>query len=797
MDAPDPTSYLLLDERIRRFIWAEGWTSLRDAQEQAIPLVLPGNRDVIVAAATAAGKTEAAFFPALTHFLQQEKSPLIVYLSPLKALINDQFDRLERLCESLDVQVWPWHGDVSGSVKERFRKNCTGVLLITPESLEAMLCNRGTTVGALFARTSFFIIDEMHAFIGSERGKQLQSLMHRVDMLIGRKVPRIGLSATLGDMSLAADFLRPGGGPAVQMVESLASGGQLLISVQGFIEPLTAIVPVPLPVDLQVVKRASNSAGPSTLGKIDLDEDEEDDESEPTAPPLVAQELFKVLRGSNNLVFPNSRMEVERYTGLLNELCDELVIPHEFWPHHGSLSKATREDTENALKRKDHFASAVCTNTLELGIDIGPVRSVCQVGAPYSVASLRQRLGRSGRREGQPAILRGYCIERESDGKASIVSELRLRTLQMIAAILLLLEGWFEPPQAQGLHLSTLVQQILSLIAQNNGASLAHIHRTLCAPGAPFASVSVPDLIALMNTLGTKDIVMQESSGLLLHAPTGEREVNHYSFYAAFSVDEEYQVSARGKIMGTLPISTLLVVDQRILFSGKRWIIERIDDEQKTLYLKKSRGGSKPIFSGGAGRVHSKVRARMRMLLENTEIPRFLDPTGRQFLEEARSAYASRDLARVFVVTQLSNWIVLTWMGDPGNEALACLLNHLGWRAAVAGPGLEVQKGGRDLEELLNALCRIGRESAPPLDELLVDASNLKREKWDHVLPENLLRKSYASLNLDIAEAIDWARRQTEGRPAPQAEDASDTLTEMILAAGRDFAYRHPNGSIR
>lgn len=412
-----PSSYDLLDERIRRFIWSEGWKTLRDAQERAIPLIVPGDRDVIVAAATAAGKTEAAFFPALTHFVRQEQAPLIIYLSPLKALINDQFGRLERLCEALDIPVWPWHGDVSGSVKERFRKKSTGVLLITPESLEAMLCNRGTTVGALFDKTSFFIIDEMHAFIGSERGKQLQSLMHRVDVVIGRKVPRIGLSATLGDMRMAAEFLRPGGGPAVQMVESRASGGELLISVKGYLEPLVApssepeldpeLEPEPVSAGEQAVsvKGLPNALG----GEADLDaedeiDDDEDDEPEPVAPHLVAKELFKVLRGSNNLVFPNSRVEVERYTLLLNQHCDALKVSHEFWPHHGSLSKAMREDTERALKRKDHFASAVCTNTLELGIDIGAVKSVCQVGAPYSVASLRQRLGaRAGAKASPPS----------------------------------------------------------------------------------------------------------------------------------------------------------------------------------------------------------------------------------------------------------------------------------------------------------------------------------------------------------------------------------------------------------
>jgi ATP-dependent Lhr-like helicase len=200
------SSFHLLDERIQRFIWAEGWEALRDAQEAAIPLIVKADRDVIVAAATAAGKTEAAFLPALTHLMQAAEPGLIVYISPLKALINDQFGRLDRLCEQLDISVWPWHGDISSTTKSKFLNKRDGVLLITPESLEALLCNRGTSIGAVFARAAFFIVDELHAFIGAERGKQMQSLLHRIETVIGRTVPRIGLSATLGDMSLAAEF---------------------------------------------------------------------------------------------------------------------------------------------------------------------------------------------------------------------------------------------------------------------------------------------------------------------------------------------------------------------------------------------------------------------------------------------------------------------------------------------------------------------------------------------------------------------------------------------------------------
>jgi ATP-dependent Lhr-like helicase len=228
-------AFLLLDQRIQHYLWTEAWGALREVQELAIPLILPGDQDVIVAASTASGKTEAAFLPALTHLLRQPKGGLIVYVSPLKALINDQFGRLERLCENLDVPVWPWHGDITATSKRKFIQDPRGVLLITPESLEATLCNRGTAVAGLFESTTFIVIDELHAFIGSERGKQLQSLLHRIETVLCRKVPRIGLSATLGDMSLAAKFMRTD--RPVALVDAPDTTNELLLLVKGFEEP--------------------------------------------------------------------------------------------------------------------------------------------------------------------------------------------------------------------------------------------------------------------------------------------------------------------------------------------------------------------------------------------------------------------------------------------------------------------------------------------------------------------------------------------------------------------------------
>lgn len=721
----DSRAFLQLDPGIQHYLWSEKWEALREVQERAIPLVLPGDRDVIIAASTASGKTEAAFLPALTHMLHQREESLIVYISPLKALINDQFARLQRLCENLEIPVWPWHGDITATSKRKFAQKPHGVLLITPESLEATLCNRGTSVAGIFNRTTFLIIDELHSFIGNERGKQLQSLLHRIETVLGREVPRIGLSATLGDIGLAAQFLRVD--RTVAIVDVPSAGGQLLVLIKGFEEP--------------IVNRLMHV---------------EDGPQEEQAPLAIARHLFKALRGSNNLVFPNSRREVERYTYLLNGLCDENRLPKEFWPHHGNLSKEIRYETEAALKQHEHPATAICTSTLELGIDIGAVKSVVQIGTPPSVASLRQRLGRSGRREGESSILRGYLIEDALDDKSGLASQLRLDTVQTAAMISLLLEHWCEPPAVAGAHYSTLIQQLLSAIAQYGGLHAAQSFQLLCASHAPFDGVTKDDFAELLRTLGKQDVLIQDHSGLLLHGRVGDRIVNHYTFYAAFASDEEFRLVANGKTLGTLPVSQMLTPQQRILFGGRTWIVEEIDEPHKIIYVAPAKGGAPPMFNGGAGRVHTRVRQRMRELYMARDFVPFLDATAQRFLDEGREAFNRLALQDQVMVDQGSQIVLVTWLGDAANEAIACLLMARDLHASAGRLGVEVQRSGRSLGEIESLLSDVASSPIPPLDELLAKASNLVRQKWDGLLSPHLLNETYVSSNLDLDQARHW-----------------------------------------
>jgi len=212
-------------------------------------------------------------------------------------------------------------GDISRALKQKQRKNPQGALLITPESLESMLLNQSGWTSQAFAHLRYIVIDEFHTFIGTERGQQLQSLMHRLEFMIDNIVPRIALSATLGNMQLIAESLRQSKKLPCRIIES-------------------------------------NTA---------------------------------ILRGKSHLAFANSRSRTEYIATKLSDYCDKNTVPNEFFPHHGNLSKELRESLESRLQENKLPTTAVCTMTLELGIDIGNVDSIAQITAPHSVASLRQR----------------------------------------------------------------------------------------------------------------------------------------------------------------------------------------------------------------------------------------------------------------------------------------------------------------------------------------------------------------------------------------------------------------------
>lgn len=720
--------YRQLSSGVQRWLYRQGWKSLRAIQEEAIPAVLSG-RDVIIAAGTASGKTEAAFLPVLSAIEGAAQDHLkAVYVAPLKALINDQERRLVDMCEPIGASVTPWHGDVTASRKSKFFKAPSGLLLITPESLEALFVNRGTGLAALFAEVDFFVIDELHAFIGSERGRQLQSLLHRIETLIERRVPRIALSATLGDIGLAADFLRPGDRDDVIRVESNASNRDLRLQIRGYEE-------VP--------------AG-SELTAIELDNDGSEVEVDVSGGfGEIAEHIYATTVESTNIVFANSRGVVEVLADRLRILSEEQRMPNRYLPHHGSLSKEIRSDAEAALQ-SGRPVTVIATTTLEMGIDFGSVRAVGQVGAPPSVASLRQRLGRSGRGQDEPSIIRIYIVERRPFPTAPLTEHLHLELVQSVAMVRLMLQKWIEPPRPAALHLSTLVQQVLSQIAQTGGIEAAASYRTLCATG-PFNQVS-PRLFAdLLRDLAAKDYIVQLADGALILGLTGEKLVNRFDFYASFETPQEWRLLAGSTVLGTIPIVVPLRVGEYLIFAGRRWKIVAIDEDRHDIELVAHRGGRPPRFNPGGFGIHDRVAEEMRATLMADDEPAYVDAAGNMLLREAREAFRRLELDCRSMVVGQGQVLLYPWVGTDTMTTMALLLKTHGINAEAARYNLLIER--KSLEAALAVIPAIQATSSYDPVALIMDAKNLKTEKHHNALRPELIAQDYASSRLDLPAA--------------------------------------------
>ena len=326
-----------------------GWRDLRPFQEAVIPRIVAGEH-LIILAPTAGGKTEAAFLPILSRMLSEDWQGLsLLYLCPIKALLNNLESRLHRYCGLVGRNAALWHGDVSTADRKRIQRDAPDCLLTTPESLEVMLVSPNVDSSNLLQNVRAVIVDEIHAFAGDDRGWHLLSVLERVTRLAGREIQRVGLSATVGNPELLVDWLA-----------GSCSGPR------GIALP-PAPQDRPADVKLDYVGSFQNAA-------------------------VV---ISRVGRGEKCLVFVDSRSGAEKLGAELRALGVTTFVTH------SSLSIDQRRQAEAAFASRSDCV-IVATSVLELGIDVGDLDRVIQIDSPSNVSSFLQRMGRTGRRPGSP-----------------------------------------------------------------------------------------------------------------------------------------------------------------------------------------------------------------------------------------------------------------------------------------------------------------------------------------------------------------------------------------------------------
>jgi ATP-dependent Lhr-like helicase len=318
--------------------------------------------------------------------------------------------------------------------------------------------------------------------------------------------------------------------------------------------------------------------------------------------------------------------------------------------------------------------------------------------------------------------------------------------VETIAMVRLLMGKWCEPPESTALHLSTLVQQLLSLVAQYGGAKAEEAWRVLCRDGA-FQGVTAEVFAQFLRSLGGHDLIVQSADGTLLLGEKGERIVNHYSFYSAFVTAEEYQLVCRGQSLGTLPISHPLSPGCYLIFAGQRWQVVNVDPTRRIVDLEPSPAGRAPKFSGGGAFVHERIRQEMKAVYESTDVPAFLDAGARTMLDEGRSAYSRFGLGKTSLVEYDGNVALFAWAGDRVVDTLLVQLRDRELPVARDGIALVLSETSR--ATAMSHLTALAAQGPADSSELAVTVANKVVEKLHPYLNEELLSLDYASAYLD------------------------------------------------
>ncbi|BAP31608.1 DEAD/DEAH box helicase [Chryseobacterium sp. StRB126] len=580
------TAFNLLSEPIRKYIRDKKWESLRKIQEASIPKIITTDNNYVLISRTASGKTEAAFLPILSKVNFKEPGVKVLYISPLIALINDQFIRVESLCEYLDVPVTKWHGEAARGAKDRLLKSPAGIVLITPESLEAMFVNKPYNIQHLFSMLDYIVIDEIHSFLGSDRGTHLQSLLNRLQKVNVKKFSVVGLSATVSDANQYIELKNFLGDPKDTTIIR-DNTPKPINAVFRYFEGSVNALPLPLP---------------------------------------LLKDLYVRTRESKVLIFPNARGRVEEVAVKLKQISERVGGHKNYFSHHSSVDKEVREYVEFFAKNStlQNFCIS-CTSTLELGIDIGNVDEVVQIDATHSIASLIQRVGRSGRREGKASNLFLYATDKWS-------------LLQSLACWLLYQEQYIEPIAINEKPYDVLVHQILSIVKGTSGISSSRLLEEITG-NSVFSKIKKEETEEIIIHLITLDFLEKLGNELIL-GMEGEDVVNNRDFYSLFETQIFFKVSSNGVKIGELPLSPQIRESENIYLSAKIWSIIDIDFKTKKIEVMPAKDGNKPTFFGDPADIAYRIREKMLEILISKEEYDFLDEMGREAIDDLRKEFS-------------------------------------------------------------------------------------------------------------------------------------------------------------
>lgn len=730
-ELPGRETDLLHPQMRRRIADRLGWPDLRPAQKLAVPPIVSGQHTLVIAP-TAGGKTEAAFFPLLSRLLELSAVPLsVVYVSPLKALINNVEPRLARYAAMADRTVFRWHGDVAAGQRAGFVREPADILLTTPESLEALFMGGRSGV---FAQVRAVVIDEAHAFAGTDRGVHLAALLERVAAASMHPVQRIALSATLGNPEAFLDWLCGSDAGERTVVNPPRSG-----------------------IQRRFLLRHLEDADVAT----------------------VAAAAVPHLKGRKAMFFTDARRLAEALVPALVAEGIPAVI------HHASVDRGLREEVEREVVRAPE-SCLVCTSTMEMGVDVGDVEAVLQLDAPVSVASYLQRMGRAGRR-GTPGLMVVLTDDRESFLRALALTSLALRRWVEPVAL---------PERAWPVLVHQILVRVLA--ARRLPVAELYRELVRCVAFRGVREQEFEALLEHLALQGLIERVRhQVQLGFEAEQRFGQAHYSSLCSVFAEG-EEQWQVMAGGRVIGAMDASFLrkAAAEGGFVLAGKAWRAVRVDERRRRVLVEgeaSGAGGRAPRWrQAGTVAMAGAVAEEMRRLLTEAEMPEWLDAPERGLLAELRAEASFRGLrSGAFPIWKARGFVELrTMAGDRRNRVLGlALADAMGAKARVRWDRVTLRSGRRGVRlsaEDVTAVVADWAERGLTSSEksaVLQALGPLPGARFEPFLPRELAEEVRAEALVDVAGLESWLAtcRPVLVQPAVYAQrEDLDPLAEDV-----------------
>ncbi len=697
-----------------------GWSSLRPVQELAGEALLDG-KNAVVLAPTAGGKTEASMFPTLSQLLDDPHDGVgALYIAPIKALLNNQAERLGQYTEMVGLRRFVWHGDTSDADRKQFLRTPADVLMTTPESLEVMLASKRVDTRKLFRHLRVVVIDEVHALAGSDRGAHLMSVLERLAQCSEHDVQRIGLSATVGNPDDIAHWL------------------------QGTSKRTSTVVDPPK------VKARRDIAF----------------HYRPTLEEL-ADEAAHQGKGHKSLFFCQSRSVTEAVAEQMRRHDVDVYV------HHSAVSREERLEAEarfQSAQSDGRGACIACTSTLELGIDVGDLDFVLQAEAPDTVGAFLQRMGRTGRRAGKTANTTFFCTEAES-------------LLQALAVVALARQGFVENVDVQTRCWPVLMHQLLAMSLASDGVTLEDAWQQLSRV-ADFQDIRRAEFERLVRWMLADQSLVLLSGRLLIGPKAekhyGRR--NFMELYAVFSSPQSYTVErSGGGQLGTLSqgfVDRLVENVSCFLLGGRPWLVTAVSHNDRLVKVTPAPRGRQPTWGGFIPQFLSfELCQAIRAVLVSDTMPPGVDDEAAALLTEHRSLFGALhetasvdDLDVEWTDGEVRWW---TFAGGRVNSTIryALLALHPDWKITPDNYTVRI-RGDVDqplFRETVERLRDLEFWEDPELWRLIsAGFPNYRLSKFQPLMPPWVEREMLAAYLLDVAGTWRWLTGNAEGT-APTA----------------------------